>query len=160
MRVTVLAVGRLKSGPETDLVARYTKRADAAGRGVGVTGLDLVELPEARGQTAAERCRAEADQLLAKLPDGAFLVLLDEHGRDLSSDALAERMRDLADSGRKDLVFAIGGPDGHGEAMRARADLVLSFGKATWPHQLVRAMLVEQIYRAVTILAGHPYHRA
>lgn len=160
MRIVVLAVGRLKSGPETDLVARYMKRAEAAGRGLGITGLDLVEIPESRAGSSSDRAAAESAALLSKLPAGARLVVLDETGKARASEDLAQYLREAADSGEKDLAFAIGGPDGHGEEIRRRADLLVSFGRATWPHQLVRAMLLEQIYRATTILSGHPYHRA
>ncbi|ESR25330.1 23S rRNA (pseudouridine(1915)-N(3))-methyltransferase RlmH [Lutibaculum baratangense] len=160
MRITILAVGRLKSGPESDLVARYHKRAEATGRSLGLTAVQVKEIAEARAPSADERRRAEAQQLLARLPDGAHLVLLDEAGEDTGSEALADQLRALADAGRKDLAFAIGGPDGHGGDLRARANGTLRFGRATWPHQLVRVMLMEQIYRAMTILSGHPYHRA
>ena len=96
---------------------------------------------------------------MKSLPDGAVLVLLDERGLAQTSEDFARSLGDWRDAGRRDMVVAIGGADGHGEALRSRADRILSFGKMTWPHQLVRIMASEQLYRAATILAGHPYHR-
>ncbi|MEE8272998.1 MAG: 23S rRNA (pseudouridine(1915)-N(3))-methyltransferase RlmH, partial [Alphaproteobacteria bacterium] len=103
--------------------------------------------------------RHEADLLLGAVPSGATVVALDEAGRDLSSGEFAVRLAGWRDGGVRDVAFLIGGADGHGEAVRGRADLTLAFGRATWPHLMVRAMLAEQVYRAQTILDGHPYHR-
>jgi 23S rRNA (pseudouridine1915-N3)-methyltransferase len=94
------------------------------------------------------------------LQAGSALVLLDERGKNFSSEEFAGRLGLFRDGGRKALVVAIGGPDGHDQSLRDQADLVVSFGELTWPHQLVRVMLGEQLYRAATILSGHPYHRA
>src|SRR5690606_20791956 len=117
------------------------------------------EIAESRARSTDERRREEALSLDLHRGDAA-LFLLDERGRNLTSEEFGKRIGDLRDNGRRQLVFAIGGPDGHDESSRSAADLVLSFGAQTWPHQLARVMLAEQLYRAVTILSGHPYHRA
>ena len=97
--------------------------------------------------------------LLATVPAGAVVVALDERGRDLGSVEFADKMRGWRDGGTTDLAFLIGGADGHGDAVRERADLLLCLGRMTWPHMLVRALLAEQLWRAHSILTGHPYHR-
>jgi 23S rRNA (pseudouridine1915-N3)-methyltransferase len=112
----------------------------------------VAEGPESGGEE-------EAQWLLAKSSARAFVVALDESGKAISSTAFAEFLRRHADTGTADIAFLIGGPDGHGAAVRRRADLSLAFGPQTWPHRLVRVMLAEQIYRAVTIMVNHPYHR-
>jgi 23S rRNA (pseudouridine1915-N3)-methyltransferase len=160
MRVTVLAIGRLKAGPETELCERYRKRATQAGRQLGFRDIELVEIRESRADNAEKRQLEEAIALANVIPDGAITVLLDEAGENVGSAALAERIRLWRDEGRPALVFIIGGPDGLAGTLRDKAKMTLSFGAATWPHQMVRIMLLEQIYRAVTILGGHPYHRA
>jgi 23S rRNA (pseudouridine1915-N3)-methyltransferase len=154
------SVGRLKAGPERDLVARYVERARAAARGVGLTGMDMREADESRARRPEDRKAEEARDLLAMAPAGACLVALDERGKTLTSEAFAQHLGRARDEGRAAYAVLIGGPDGLDESLRARADLVLAFGAMTWPHQLVRALAAEQIYRAVTILSGHPYHRA
>ena len=160
MKITVHAVGRMKSGPERELADRYFERFSKSGPAVGLEFSGIVETPESRGQSADERRREEAQKLQAQLQAGTVLVLLDERGKSLSSEDLASRIGQLRDSGRKTLIVAIGGADGHDKTLRDQADLVLSFGALTWPHQLVRVMLGEQLYRVSTILAGHPYHRS
>jgi 23S rRNA (pseudouridine1915-N3)-methyltransferase len=155
----LLAVGRLKAGPERDLYERFSERIAAAGKGVGLT-FSLREFGESRSGSAAARIAEETAQLAASIPDGARLIALDSTGKSLTSAAFSDRVAQWRDGGARDLAVVIGGPDGLAGTMRDRADLVLAFGAATWPHQLVRIMLAEQIYRAVTILAGHPYHRA
>ncbi len=117
----------------------------------------LREVEDKRGPTG--RVAREADLLLSALPKGATVVALDERGKALSSVELAHRLARWRDEGAGDIAFAIGGADGLDDAVRARADLVLSLGAMTWPHLMVRAMLAEQLYRAQQILAGHPYHR-
>ncbi|MCB1496222.1 MAG: 23S rRNA (pseudouridine(1915)-N(3))-methyltransferase RlmH [Bauldia sp.] len=158
MKVVVAAIGRLKAGPERVLLDRYVDRAARAGRQLGLT-FDLRELPESSARQASERKQAEGESLAALLPPGALLVVLDEGGRSLDSRSFAGKIAEWRDSGARDLVFAIGGPDGLAPDLIARADLRLAFGAVTWPHQLVRIMLAEQLYRTVTILSGHPYHR-
>ena len=160
MRVVLIAVGRMKAGPERDLLERYLLRARALGRGLGIPSLEAIEVDEGRGRSAEERKREEASALAARIVPGSTLVALDERGRSLPSQAFAERVGGLVERGAPSLVFAIGGPDGFDESLRARAAEVLSFGAATLPHQLVRVVLAEQLYRAFTILSHHPYHRA
>jgi 23S rRNA (pseudouridine1915-N3)-methyltransferase len=157
LRLQVLAVGRLKAGPERDLVDRYRTRADVLGRSSGFSPLDMVELPEARARSAPERVAAEAAAILSRV-EGMKLVVLDERARSMSSPDFAERLRAWRDGGSS-ASFIIGGPDGLDDSVRRRADLLVSFGQLTLPHQLVRVLITEQIYRALTILAGHPYHR-
>jgi 23S rRNA (pseudouridine1915-N3)-methyltransferase len=159
MKLALVAVGRLKSGPERDLVERYRERAEALGRALGFTPIDIIEIAEGRGRRETERRAEEGGVLAQKLPPGA-VIALDERGQTLSSDRFAARLAAWRDEGRPALALVIGGPDGLDPAIRARADLVLSFGALTVPHQLVRVLAMEQLYRALTILAGHPYHRA
>lgn len=160
MRLLVAAVGRLKPGPERDLAARYRERAAQLGRGLGFPACDIAEIPESRARRAADRAAEEGAALQALLPAGAVLAVYDERGRaDLTSETIAERVAGWRDAGRAALVLAIGGADGLDPALRARAELGLSFGAATLPHGLVRVLALEQVYRTLTILAGHPYHR-
>src|SRR5215469_7614502 len=160
MRLVVAAVGRLKRGPERDLEARYFERITKAGRAVGIRSSTISELSESPARRAAERISQEAAGLADEIPDGAAVVALDEHGESLASEALAQRIGRWRDEGRPALVFLIGGPDGLAPELLAKADLRLAFGRMTWPHQLVRIMILEQLYRAIAILSGHPYHRA
>ena len=160
MKISVFAVGRMKAGPEKELADRYLERFAKAGPALGLDFSGVSEVAESRAREAGDRKRDEAGLLRAHLPPGAALILLDERGKNLGSEKLAETIGVLRDEGRKALVVAIGGPDGHDPALRDEATLVLSFGAATWPHQLVRIMLAEQLYRTATILSGHPYHRA
>lgn len=158
MRALILAVGRLKKGPETDLVQRYLKRAAQAGRQIGLRDIEIIEIRESRAADAGKRMIEESIALKSLIPERAAIILLDERGDSLGSAAFADRLRQWRDQGVPAVVFIVGGPDGLAENLRAAA-LKLAFGSATWPHQLVRIMLLEQIYRAVTILSGHPYHR-
>lgn len=160
MKIAVFAVGRMKAGPEKDLAGRYFERFARAGPPLGLEFAGVTEQVESRARDVSERMRDEAGRLADHMPPGATLAVLDERGRDLSSTELAARIASLRDAGQRTLVFAIGGPDGHDPVVRARADWLLSFGAATWPHQFVRIMLAEQLYRASTILSGHPYHRS
>ena len=150
MRVTICAVGRLKSGAESDLIDKYAKRIQWP--------LDIVEVEERRKLSPAELKSREGDLIAAALPHGPIRVALDERGKTLTSTAFAQKIGNWRDQGR-DIAFLIGGAGGLAPELRDRADMVLSFGTATWPHMLARVMLVEQIYRAQEILAGHPYHR-
>lgn len=159
MNVTIVAVGRLKAGPERELVGRYVERATAAGRRAGLA-VRTRELAESRAGSADARCREEADAILAVVPGDARLVALDERGKTMTSDAFAGTIGQWRDAGVRDAVLAIGGPDGHGEAIRDAATAMLSFGAMTWPHQIARVLAAEQVYRTVTILTGHPYHRS
>ncbi|WP_157018425.1 23S rRNA (pseudouridine(1915)-N(3))-methyltransferase RlmH [Mesorhizobium xinjiangense] len=160
MRITVHAVGRMKAGPERELAQRYFDRFSKSGPPVGLEWGGVKETPESRAQSAAERKRDEAGRVQAFVNGGALLILLDERGKTIDSAAFAQRLAATRDQGCRDLVLAIGGPDGHDPGLRSSAALVLSFGALTFPHQLARILLAEQLYRASTILAGHPYHRA
>lgn len=160
MRITLFAIGRLKAGPESELSTRYLDRFAKAGSAIGLDFARVIEVAESRAASADLRKREEATQLERNLPDGAALILLDERGKTPDSPEFADRLAQLRDDGRRDLVLAIGGPDGLDPALHARADAVICFGRMTWPHQLVRIMAAEQLYRAVTILSGHPYHRS
>lgn len=159
MRIAIHAVGRLKRGPERELCDRYLDRFTKAGPALGLDYAGLQEIPESRARDAEMRCREEASKLGSLTESGHELVLLDETGKNLDSDAFAKILEAMRDDGCRNCVFAIGGPDGHDPSLRATARHTISFGKLTWPHQLARIMLAEQLYRAVTILAGHPYHR-
>lgn len=159
MRLLVAAVGRLKAGPERDLAARYRERAAQLGRGLGFPACDVSEIAESRARRPQDRCAEEGAAILAQVQAGA-LVVYDERGRsDLTSETIAGRIAAWRDAARPALVVAIGGADGLDPGLRARADLTLSFGAATLPHGLVRVLALEQVYRALTILSGHPYHR-
>jgi 23S rRNA (pseudouridine1915-N3)-methyltransferase len=160
MKLIVHAVGRLKAGPERELADRYFDRLAKSGPAVGVEFSGITEIVESRAQTATERRREEGQRLQTHIQPGTALVLLDERGKNLPSEELAGRIGLLRDSGRKAMLVAIGGADGHDASLRDQAELVLSFGALTWPHLLVRVMLAEQLYRVTTILAGHPYHRS
>jgi 23S rRNA (pseudouridine1915-N3)-methyltransferase len=160
MRIGIIAVGRLKAGPERELAERYADRFAVTGKALGLTGLALTELAESPARSAAERKTQEAQAILASIEPDALVIALDERGKTLSSDALAAKLGQWRDAGRKSLIFVIGGADGLGESVRVRAQEMFSFGQMTMPHQLVRVILLEQIYRAATILSGHPYHRS
>ena len=159
MRIAVVAVGRLKDGPERELAARYLERATQTGRGIALGPVELAEVAESRARRAEERKRDEATALAALADPRMVRVALDERGRALGSAALADWLAARRDAGAPGVAFLIGGADGLARDLVAGCDLTLSFGVATWPHQLVRIMLAEQLYRAASILTGHPYHR-
>ena len=159
MRITIGAVGRLRSGPEQDLIAHYQKALKATGPRAGITSLSFLEIDDRRSNKGAADLKSASDSLLKKLPQECFLIVLDETGHALESTVFAERLQTWSQNHR-DVAFLIGGADGHSQSVQSQADYLLSLGPATWPHMLARAMLMEQIYRASTILAGHPYHRA
>ncbi len=159
MKISIHAVGRMKAGPEKDLVAHYFDRFAKSGPPLGLEFSGVTEIAESRAANADERMREEGQHLLSFTGDRTELILLDERGKNLTSPQFAERLGLLRDDGARMAVFAVGGPDGHDARLRDRAALVWSFGALTWPHQMVRIMLAEQLYRASTILSGHPYHR-
>jgi len=159
MRLLVAAIGRLKDGPERELAERYRKRAEQAGRRIGFQDTEVVEIRESRAQEVGKRMVEESIALANVIPERAMTIILDERGESLDSAGLASRLGRWRDDGRPATVFIIGGDDGLAPSLRDKASLRLAFGAATWPHQLVRVMLLEQIYRAVSILSGHPYHR-
>lgn len=160
MRLAVAAIGKVKTGPDRELAERYRERAAKAGRSLGFKSVDIVEIPESRAARAEDRIVEEGEALLRHADDHTVRIALDEKGTSLGSEEFASRLGRWKDGGRVAAVFAIGGADGLAPAFKNRADLTLAFGAATWPHQLVRIMLLEQLYRAITILSGHPYHRA
>lgn len=159
MRVTIYAVGRLKAGPERDLSARYFDRFSKTGTAQGLAFNRIVELPESRASNSATRKREECQALEKALAADSLLIVLDERGKTPDSNQFADMLGAWCDAGKRDLAITIGGADGHDSDLLERADAVISFGAMTWPHQLVRILLAEQLYRATTILAGHPYHR-
>ena len=160
MRLVIASIGRMKAGPERELVDRYVARSRAMARSIGITAVDIIELEEGRSRSSEERKREEAQALASRMAPGSPVILLDERGKSLSSPAFAEQIGKIIEAGIPSLVYAIGGPDGFDAEYRAHATRVLSFGSATLPHLLMRVVLAEQIYRACTILSGHPYHRA
>ena len=152
MRLHVAAVGRCKAGPERALYEHFARRVTFP--------LDLIEVEEKRRLPAKALKKREAELIVARAPEGALLVALDEKGKPFTSLAFAKRLGQWRDDGIRDVAFLIGGAEGLDEALLKRAALVLSLGPMTWPHLMARAMLAEQLYRAQSILAGHPYHRA
>lgn len=152
MRFIIVAVGRGGKGPEQALLNEYAARLRPP--------IEFKEVEERRASSVDERKAREAEKLLAAVPQGARIVALDERGISLGSVDLARRLGGWEDDGVPATAFLIGGADGHDDSLRAKADMVLALGTLTWPHMLVRAMIAEQIYRARTILDGHPYHRA
>ena len=155
MDLVIVAVGRARAGPTRALYDHSAGRLASP-----VFGRPrLVEVEAKRARTGSPRREEETAALLAAIPAGAAVVALDERGEPLTSTAFADRLESWRDTGRRCLTCVIGGADGLTDAVRARADLLLGFGAMTWPHMLVRAMLAEQLYRAATILSGHPYHR-
>ena len=155
MKLRIAALGRLKSGPERELVDPYLERGTAVGRPIGLGPLSETEIDNRALKTSQEESRAVA----ATLEPGSKLVLLDERGKALSSRAFADTLGRWRDEGAREAVFCIGGADGHDRSAFPQPDLMLAFGPAVWPHKLVRVMLAEQLYRAAAILAGTPYHR-
>lgn len=158
MKITIAAIGRLKAGPEREIAERLLSRAKTAGKKIGLS-FAIREFPESRASSGNARKDQEAVALAAALPKKAILVALDEHGEAIDSRAFASQLEKWRDSGVSDVAFTIGGADGHGADILERSNLRIAFGAMTWPHQLTRLMLAEQLYRAITILSGHPYHR-
>lgn len=156
MKLHIIAVGRLRASAELDLIKDYTDRFDKTGRNLGLGPLNIIEVEDKKGGGKP----AEADLLRRALPSGTLIVALDERGKTLTSPDFANQLANWRDQGRQDVAFLIGGADGIDPALVAEADFKLSFGKMVWPHMLVRVMLSEQLYRAASILAGSPYHRA
>jgi 23S rRNA (pseudouridine1915-N3)-methyltransferase len=159
MRILIAAIGRLKQGPERELAAAYCKRAEGIGRNFGIREIEIVEIRESRAHDVERRRVEESIAIANIIPEQAIVVILDERGESLDSAALAATLRKWREEDRSAVCFIIGGADGLAQNLRDRAKLKLAFGTVTWPHQLVRIMLLEQLYRAGTILTGHPYHR-
>lgn len=160
MRLLIAAVGKLKDTEERGICERYSKRLAVTGKSVGFGPLEIVELNESRAEMAEARKTDEAQRLLKTSAASSFTIALDEGGRQMTSAAFAKLLGKQADCGIKTCAFLIGGPDGHGPELLAAADFKLSLGALTLPHGLARVVLIEQLYRAATILTGHPYHRA
>ena len=152
MRILLIAIGKAKRGPETDLLDQYAERLPWP--------LDVKELNPSKDQSADVRKAKEAEAMLAAIPEGSTIIALDERGTEEGSEKFAARVGKWRDSGARTLAFLIGGADGHGEAVLKKAHHRLSLGAMTWPHMLVRGLLAEQLYRAHSILTNHPYHRA
>jgi len=156
MRIVVAAVGRLKQGAERELAERYRKRAIEAGRSAGLSAVDVVEIKESRAGDAPRRMLEESIAIANIIPDRAVTVIVDARGESMSSASFAGRLQGWRQQNKPAVVFIIGAADGLAPSLREKASLAIAFGAATWPHQLVRIMLLEQLYRATTILAGHP----
>jgi 23S rRNA (pseudouridine1915-N3)-methyltransferase len=155
LKLTLCVVGRLRAGPEKELIDDYLTRFDLTGRALGLGPVRVVEVEDRKGGGMA----AEAALLRKAIPSGAAIIVLDERGKVMPSPKFAARLADFRDAGRSEVALVIGGADGIDPSLRTQADLALSFGAMVWPHMLVRVMLAEQLYRAVSILAGSPYHR-
>jgi 23S rRNA (pseudouridine1915-N3)-methyltransferase len=151
MKISIIAVGKIGRSPEHDLIERYKIRLPHP--------LNIIEVEEKRPIKVQERKNREGELLLSAVPEKTFLIILDEKGRDYSSIEFSKKIAGWRDQGLSVITFIIGGSDGLSDDVKARANLSISFGNLTWPHMLVRSMLVEQIYRAYTILNGHPYHK-
>lgn len=151
MNIEIIAVGRMKKGPEGEILETYIKRCPWP--------IKITEVEERRPIKGAERMAREGDLILNAIPKGATVIALDERGKKMRSTSFAEKIRNYQDQGSTNLVFLIGGADGYDPKVKERAQLKISFGQLTWPHMIMRAMLAEQLYRASTILQGHPYHK-
>ena len=159
MKIEILAVGRLKDGPERELVSRYVTRARDMGRSLAVTGFDVVEFYESRAGRPQDRKSEEAQMIRQRLSDTTFIAL-DSKGQSIDSEGMTKKIETLRDSGTRSLSFVIGGADGIDPALVKDAQSVIAFGAVTLPHQLARIILAEQLYRSMTLMSGHPYHRA
>lgn len=159
MRLTIAAIGKARASAFAAPTEDYAKRARDIGPRLGLNGPTIIESEAPAALKGQKRQAREGDLLVKAAGAGATLILLDERGKNLSSQELAQTLAQYRDQGARDLAFLIGGADGHDAALKARADRLLSLGANTWPHLLARLMLAEQLYRAMTILAGHPYHR-
>jgi 23S rRNA (pseudouridine1915-N3)-methyltransferase len=160
VRITLICIGRLKAGPERELFERYYARLKTTARSAGVTDVDVREIDESKARRPEDRREDEAAALFKALGPRDLLVVLDERGESPSSEAWAADIARARDAGGAAYVVVIGGPDGLSASLRTKALRVIGFGAMTWPHQLVRVMAAEQLYRALSILSGHPYHRA
>jgi 23S rRNA (pseudouridine1915-N3)-methyltransferase len=160
MRLVIITVGRLKQGPERELAERYRERFDDIGRRLGFRDSEVLEIAEGRARDASTRMAEEASAISAAIPEKSVVIALDQRGDNIDSEAFARHLGRWRDDQVANSIFIIGGADGLSPELRRMAKLRLAFGSATWPHQMVRVMLLEQLYRAATILAGHPYHRA
>lgn len=159
MKISLIAVGKMKPSPEKDLVRHYQSRLQPVAKQIGIGSLDIREVEEKKPVEGRERQVREAQMLRDALPKGATVITLDERGKSLTSKEFAKLIDRHLAAGTSDLAFVIGGADGLTPELKAEADQAISLGAPTWPHMLVRVLLLEQIYRATTILTGHPYHK-
>ena len=159
MRIVVAAVGRIKQGPERELAERYRKRAADAGRKAGISAIDVIEIKESRAADPGRRMLEESIAIANVIAEDAAVVIMDGRGESMSSSAFAGRLQGWRVQDIPAVTFIVGGHDGLAPTLREKSSLAIAFGAATWPHQLARIMLLEQIYRAMTIIVGHPYHR-
>jgi 23S rRNA (pseudouridine1915-N3)-methyltransferase len=159
MQLILATIGRVKKGPEQELVARYGDRLTKSGKAIGISQFKTIEIVESRASSAAARKLDEAQSLLSRLPDGCTKFVFDERGISPNSRQFAKFVSQQLDGGAQSMALIIGGPDGLDSSLTEEADKLISFGAATFPHQLIRIMVLEQVYRATTILTNHPYHR-
>ncbi len=164
MQLHLICVGRLKAGPERELVSHYLARASGIGRSLGVNAVEIREIDESKARRSQDRKKEEAKAIRTVLTgiSGASpsFIACDETGENLTSAAFAQKLGGLRDQGASHVAIVLGGPDGLESDLCGEAALRIAFGKMTWPHQLAQIMAAEQLYRALTLLAGHPYHRA
>lgn len=159
MRLLILAAGNARGTPEGSLTDDFVGRAKAFGKRLGFSSVGAEEVSLSKFREAKSRIADEGERLASRIPAGAHVIFLDARGKGMTSDGFAEMLAAMRDAGARDLVFLIGGPDGLDPGPGIKSSRSLAFGQQTWPHLMVRAMLAEQIYRAFTILGGHPYHR-
>ncbi|MDA7948493.1 MAG: 23S rRNA (pseudouridine(1915)-N(3))-methyltransferase RlmH, partial [Hyphomicrobiaceae bacterium] len=159
-KLILASVGKLKSGPERALYDHYAGRVGGIGKSVALGPLSEIAVSESRKAGAAERKAEEARDLIARIPQQAVIIAVDEKGKALTSEAFARLLGELRDEGASAVALVLGGPDGHGDELRKKAARTLSLGAITLPHGLAKVVVAEQLYRAATILAGHPYHRS
>lgn len=159
MQLYIGAIGRLKKGEEQNLCQRFETRIKRSGSNLGFTQFNHHDFDEDKSSQTDKRKQNEADRLLAAVPKGAIIIALDEFGKQLSSVDFSKKIANYRDEGHSAIAFLLGGPDGHGKAVLEQAHFKLSLSKMTWPHQIARALLFEQIYRVITIMNNHPYHR-
>ena len=160
MRILIAAVGKLKDQEERAISDRYACRFDGTGKTIGLGPIAIRELSESRAASVLDRKQDEAARLLKEVRGASVIVALEPGGQPLTSEAFARLLAEKRDHATKTLAFLIGGPDGHGEDALKAAHMKLSLGSLTLPHGLARIVLIEQLYRAATILSGHPYHRS
>lgn len=159
MQLIIYVIGKMKNNPFSFMVDDYLNRLKNSAKNIGISSVILYEASQSRENKSDLRKKEEAQKLLDFIKPGAKLILCDEDGQNLTSRDLSNKFDKLIQSGAGQICFAIGGADGFDDNLKQQAELLLSFGKLTWPHQLARVMLVEQLYRVVTILLNHPYHR-
>jgi 23S rRNA (pseudouridine1915-N3)-methyltransferase len=159
MRIAILAAGLARGTPQNALVEEYLARARSIGRQQGITSVAVEEVAVSKLREARARMAEEGEKLAGRIAQGGHVIALDSRGKGMTSEAFAEMFAAMRDAGARDLVFLIGGPDGLDIGPNVKPGRSLAFGPQTWPHLLVRVMLAEQVYRALTILGNHPYHR-